>query len=273
MFHPKGPTFLELARQAFSSTEKGYDLLAPKFDYTPFCTPEPLLEAAAKVIGGPRSIGSALDVGCGTGAAIRMLRPLCRERVVGIDFSRGMLDVCRERIEAMPGGAEVELVRGDALRTPFSEEFDVAVCFGALGHIVPGDERRFVGQVATTLKPGGRFVFASAVRPRSGRRATCCRVRSTARCTSVTSSIRRRFTCTTCGFCCRRWRACFASTASGSRFSRGSWAGELPSCGWWSPRGSRGARCKCTRFLPRISPLGSPVADTETAPIANGPRV
>ena len=165
MFHPKGPTFLELARQAFSSTEQGYDLLAPKFDYTPFRTPEPLLEAAAKVIGGPHSIGSALDVCCGTGAAIRMLRPLCRERVVGIDFSRGMLDVCRERIEAMPGGAEVELVRGDALRTPFSEEFDVAVCFGALGHIVPGDERRFVGQVATTLKPGGRFVFASAVRP------------------------------------------------------------------------------------------------------------
>lgn len=41
MFHPKGPSFVELAKQCLSSTERGYDLLAPKFDYTPFRTPEP----------------------------------------------------------------------------------------------------------------------------------------------------------------------------------------------------------------------------------------
>ena len=40
MFHAKGPTFWELAVQALSSTEHGYDLLAPKFDYTPFRTPD-----------------------------------------------------------------------------------------------------------------------------------------------------------------------------------------------------------------------------------------
>ena len=39
MFHPQGPTFWELARQALSSTQRGYDLLAPKFDFTPFRTP------------------------------------------------------------------------------------------------------------------------------------------------------------------------------------------------------------------------------------------
>jgi hypothetical protein len=40
MFYPQGPTLRELAVQALSSTERGYDLLAPKFDYTPFRTPE-----------------------------------------------------------------------------------------------------------------------------------------------------------------------------------------------------------------------------------------
>src|SRR5215471_9734038 len=46
MFHGPGPTFFELARQVLSSTEKGYDLLAPKFDLTSFRTPDRLIESA-----------------------------------------------------------------------------------------------------------------------------------------------------------------------------------------------------------------------------------
>ena len=47
MFHPDGPTFWELARQALSSTTRGYDLLAPKFDVTPFRTPDVILRKSA----------------------------------------------------------------------------------------------------------------------------------------------------------------------------------------------------------------------------------
>jgi hypothetical protein len=36
MFSPEGPSLRELAVQALSSVEGGYDLLAPKFDHTPF---------------------------------------------------------------------------------------------------------------------------------------------------------------------------------------------------------------------------------------------
>ena len=49
MFHPKGPTLLELTKQALSSTTKGYDLLAEKFEYTPFRTPDILLEPLVAV--------------------------------------------------------------------------------------------------------------------------------------------------------------------------------------------------------------------------------
>ncbi len=165
MFHPKGPTFLELARQALCSTEGGYDLLAPKFDWTPFRTPDDLLEAVAPLIGGPASIGSALDICCGTGAAMRILRPMCRERVVGLDFSRGMLAICRRNAEGLTGGAEVLGVRADALRMPFEGAFDLAVCFGGLGHFLRRDQGRLVDQVARALRPGGRFVFLSAESP------------------------------------------------------------------------------------------------------------
>jgi ubiquinone/menaquinone biosynthesis C-methylase UbiE len=94
-----------------------------------------------------------------------MLRPLCRQRVVGLDFSRGMLEVCRQRTAAASGEAALELVRGEALAMPFGPEFDLAVCFGAFGHILARDEPRFVREVARVLKPGGRFVFVTSYRP------------------------------------------------------------------------------------------------------------
>src|SRR5437763_267304 len=103
MFHPRGPTFFELARQALSSTQKGYDLLAPKFDYTPFLTPREVLDAVAAHLLPAAPFGAGLDLCCGTGAGLRLLRPLCRERVVGIDFSQGMLAVCRRQTADAPG--------------------------------------------------------------------------------------------------------------------------------------------------------------------------
>lgn len=166
MFHPEGPTFLELMRQALTSTERGYDLIAPKFDRTPFRTPDPVLVAMTELMGDAGSIGSALDVCCGTGAAMRHLRPLCTERVVGIDFSTGMLDEARRRLADAPGDARVELVHGDALDLPFVDEMDVVTCVGAFGHVLPEDEDRFVAGIARALRRGGRFVFATARRPR-----------------------------------------------------------------------------------------------------------
>lgn len=122
MFHPQGPTFWELARQALSSTEHGYDLLAPKFDYTPFRTPDSLLNLVAPLIGQPKSVGSAIDLCCGTGAGMQMLRPLCRDRVVGIDFSQGMLHVAREATANADGDTPLEFVHGNVLDLPFTDE-------------------------------------------------------------------------------------------------------------------------------------------------------
>jgi ubiquinone/menaquinone biosynthesis C-methylase UbiE len=165
MFHPQGPTFCELAEQALSSTERGYDLLAPKFDYTPFRTPDPLLNLVATQLQPLAPFGSALDVCCGTGAAMRVIRPLCSERVVGIDFSQGMLAVGRQRTADAPGTARLEFVRGDALALPFAAAFDLVVSFGAFGHVLPKDQPRFAGEIARVLRPGGRFLFVTSYMP------------------------------------------------------------------------------------------------------------
>src|SRR5438046_10316330 len=101
MFGKNGPSFRELIQQALVSTRQGYDMLAPKFDATPFRTPDPLIEPAIDALDLPRQAGSlrdetALDVCCGTGAVMRVLKSRCK-RVVGIDFSPGMLAVGKER--------------------------------------------------------------------------------------------------------------------------------------------------------------------------------
>ncbi len=164
MFHRGGPTLLELTRQALSSTERGYDLIAPKFELTPFRTPEPIVQEIARRVGPVRA---ALDVCCGTGAALCALCVECKERVVGLDMSAGMLEVAERRARDAPKspGVRVELVRGDALDMPFDEEFDAAVSVGAFGHIEPKDEPRFVASIHRALRPGGRFVFATSEMP------------------------------------------------------------------------------------------------------------
>src|SRR5262245_59209020 len=165
MFHAAGPTFWELAEQCLSSTERGYDLLAPKFDVTPFRTPDEILDGLAKFLGPPGSIDAALDVCCGTGAAIRILRPLCRTRVVGIDFSQGMLDIAGRQYPNEQQPPRFEFVRGDVLDMQFHEDFDLAVTVGSLGHILPKDEPRFVERIAAALRPGGRFAFVTCTMP------------------------------------------------------------------------------------------------------------
>ncbi|HEX3345895.1 MAG TPA: class I SAM-dependent methyltransferase, partial [Polyangiaceae bacterium] len=168
MFHPDGLSLLELLRQALSSTEAGYDLLAPKFDATPFRTPGAILAPIAREVARGGSVRDALDVMCGTGAAMAALRPWCTERVVGMDFSAGMLAEARVRVSQAPGGAAVELVRGDVLTMGFDRAFDVVVCTGAFGHILERDEPVLLGNVQRALRPGGRFVFPTAEPPTPG---------------------------------------------------------------------------------------------------------
>jgi len=161
MFHRDGPSFFELVRQGLSSTRRGYDLLADRFDVTPFRTPDEVLAPAIAHLAAERPIETALDLCCGTGAAIGHLRPVVTRTVTGIDFSEGMLRVCRNRFDE----DAVDLVHGDVLAMDFVEVFDLAVCFGALGHILPEDEDRFVAGIYRALKPGGRFAFATGEHP------------------------------------------------------------------------------------------------------------
>ncbi|MBQ1088890.1 class I SAM-dependent methyltransferase [Streptomyces sp. B93] len=164
MFSPEGPRLRELAVQALSSVERGYDLLAPKFDHTPFRTPDSVLDAVAAALRRLGPFGAGLDLCCGTGAGMRVLAPVCRERITGVDFSAGMLDVARRR-RPPATGPRVTWVRADARALPFGPGFDLVVSFGAFGHFLPREIPGLFAQVRSVLRPGGTFAFPVVAPP------------------------------------------------------------------------------------------------------------
>ena len=159
MFSRQGPSVRELARQALSSVEGGYDLLAPKFDRTPFRTPDGVLEATASALRPFGPFGRGLDVCCGTGAGMGVLSSLCQGQITGVDFSAGML------AQARRARADASWVRADARALPFAGAFDLAVSFGALGHFLPAERPGLLAGVYRALRPGGVFAFPIAAPP------------------------------------------------------------------------------------------------------------
>src|SRR5713101_3403139 len=139
--------------QALSSVEGAYDLLAPKFDHTPFRTPDGVLDAAAGALRPLGPFGRGLDVCCGTGAGMRVLTSLCQGPVTGVDFSAGML------AQARRADPDAGWVRADVRALPFAGAFGLAVSFGALGHFLPAERPALFAGVYRALRPGGAFAF------------------------------------------------------------------------------------------------------------------
>jgi ubiquinone/menaquinone biosynthesis C-methylase UbiE len=149
----RGPSLRELTVQALSSVEGGYDRLAPKFDRSPFRTPDKVLDATADALRPLGPFGQGLDLCCGTGAGMRVLRSLCQGPVVGTDFSAGML------AQARGAHPDARWVRADARALPFAGGFGLAVSFGASGHFLPAERPALFAGVYRALRPGGVFAF------------------------------------------------------------------------------------------------------------------
>jgi SAM-dependent methyltransferase len=103
--------------------------------------------------------GRVLDVGCGTGLlAARVRRELAGTRVVGCDFSPGMLRRARGR------DARIPWVQGDAGRLPFRDgAFDAIVSTEAF-HWFP-DPVGALCEMRRVLRPDGRLLLG-LVNPR-----------------------------------------------------------------------------------------------------------
>ncbi len=102
--------------------------------------------------------GPVLELGVGTG---RIAVPIAADgtRVIGVDSSRAMLDVCARR--AALAGVQLDLRVGDLREPPVMERVPLVICpFRSLLHMhTDEDRRRVLASAHELLLPNGRFVF------------------------------------------------------------------------------------------------------------------
>ena len=98
---------------------------------------------------------TVLDVGCGTGRNFPLLTERVGERgkIVGVDYSEGMLEQARRRIKSK-GWRNVVLIQGDAVRLDgVSEPVDAVTSMWCLGIVY--DLEAALGRAVDLLRPGG----------------------------------------------------------------------------------------------------------------------
>jgi len=107
-----------------------------------------------------RAGGPVVELGVGTG---RIAVPTAKAgvRVIGVDSSAGMLDVCREYAERAGVHELLDLRLGDLRDPPVEERVRLVTCpFRALLHLHTDDERlRALRAARELLVAGGLYVF------------------------------------------------------------------------------------------------------------------
>ena len=130
---------------------RGYDQWAQVYDRT--ANPLVALDRRYTMrLLAPRPSERILDAGCGTGAHFGSMLAAC-SRPVGIDFSRGMLHVARQKFPAIP------LAQGDLNeQLPVRRRvFDAVLCALVAEHLT--NLPVLFGELFAGLRASGRLIF------------------------------------------------------------------------------------------------------------------
>lgn len=141
-----------------AAVERRFDRAARTFDGADFIhemTRDGLFERLLPMTVDARTV---VDLGCGTGAAIRPLaRQFRKARIIGVDRSRGMLQRCRKRRLWLTRSS---FVKADARQLPFADH-SVDVVFANL--LLPwiDDLPAFARELSRVLRKDGLLTFST----------------------------------------------------------------------------------------------------------------
>ena len=135
-------------------SESNFDRIAEEYDDSlPAHVVDHYLEKRARFVLEHCPRGSALDVGCGTGALAARLADAGYE-MTGVDPSEGMLRVLEQRTSKVRG------VRGSGTSLEFPDDsFDLVYCVAVMHHIAAADDvRRTLAEMVRVTRPGGQVL-------------------------------------------------------------------------------------------------------------------
>ena len=135
-------------------SESNFDRIAEEYDDSlPAHVVDHYLEKRARFVLEHCPLGSALDVGCGTGALAARLAEAGYE-MVGVDPSEGMLRVLEQRTSGVRG------VRGSGTSLEFPDDsFDLVYCVAVMHHIAAADDVHLtLAEMVRVAKPGGQVL-------------------------------------------------------------------------------------------------------------------
>jgi len=106
-----------------------------------------------------------LDVGCGTGTLLVLVKGVCPEaHVVGLDGDPKALAVARRKTDR--AGAEAQLDEGLSYDLPYPDaSFDRVLSSFVLHHLTPEHKQRTLAEILRVLAPGGSFHLLDFGRP------------------------------------------------------------------------------------------------------------
>ena len=101
-----------------------------------------------------------LDLGCGAGRHLLALHEAGFHQLSGLDLSRELLEVAKERLAAI-GAEDVELLHSDMRHIPYVDHFAMVLSmFTSFGYFEDDEENRAVlATVSRSLQSRGRFLI------------------------------------------------------------------------------------------------------------------
>ncbi|MFC0627425.1 class I SAM-dependent methyltransferase [Kribbella deserti] len=122
------------------------------------------LTAAVHQLTADTGLGSALDLGCGTGRHLAALHADFGCKAVGVDVQPGLIDHGRVTYP------ELELVLGDIRSVRLDRQFDIVLCLGnSLSYqLTDADLQATVGTFAAHTRAGGYVLISTLLQPALG---------------------------------------------------------------------------------------------------------
>lgn len=141
-----------------SELKETFDTIAPHFDITRY---KPWPESK-RFISTLQKGSTVLDMGCGNG---RNSIYLAKEgmKVIGIDFSRGLLKIAKNKVEWREVADRVNLLEGEVGSLPLKNDSVDSVLFIATLHHLPTPQERLQSllEIKLCLKPGGAVLISA----------------------------------------------------------------------------------------------------------------